>query len=90
MTTALGNTLNLSYDSLRRLSSVSVGALTRQYLYRDISDTQTTTQVATVRYPVTGTSQNYDFNYTYDTPGNVTGCSLPDGTVLNATYDDQG
>ena len=90
MTTALGQTLNLSYDSLRRLSSVSVGALTRQYLYRDISDTQTTTQVATVRYPIAGTSLNYDFNYTYDTLGNVSSCALPDGTTVSFTYDDQG
>ena len=77
MTTALGNTLSLSYDTLRRLSSVSLGSLSRQYLYRDISDTQTTTQVATVRYPIAGTSLNYDFNYTYDALGNVTGRTAP-------------
>ena len=69
MTTATGQTINHTYDALRRLSSVNNGQYTYTYTYRDISTTQTTTQVEKLSY--SGITGALDFRYTYDELGNI-------------------
>ena len=43
---AVGNTLSFTYDALQRLSTVTGGIYGKTYTYRDISSTNTTTQVS--------------------------------------------
>ena len=87
MTSAAGKTLAYSYDYLRRLGSVSTGVYTRNYIYRDISTTQTTTQVSRVSY--SGLPSNPSYGYTYDALGNILSYTAPDGEVITYTYDNQ-
>ena len=59
--------LSRSFDGLGRLSSSVINnTLTTNYYYKDISDTQTTTQLQSMVTPA-GT-----FTYTYDSLGNIT------------------
>ena len=78
--------LTMGYDGLRRLSSVTGSVYSKSYTYRDISSTQTTTQIASVSYdlPVDQT-----FAYTYDVMGNIAAYTDANGTV-EYTYDPQG
>lgn len=78
----------MNYDGLRRLSSVGAGVVSKNYTYRDISSTQTTTQVSMLRYPNAGSGIN--FGYTYDASGNIATYTAPDGEVITYTYDGQG
>ena len=88
MTSASGKTLTYSYDYLRRLSSVTGGINARQYTYRDISSTQTSTQVSTLHYPNLATPLTY--TYTYDALGNISTISDPLSGERSYTYDAQG
>ena len=85
---AAGITLQMNYDGLRRLSGVTAGVVSKNYTYRDISDTQTTTQVSQLNYPNIGSGLN--FGYTYDVSGNIATYTAPDGEVITYTYDSQG
>ena len=85
-TTATGETLTMQYDGLRRLSGITGGIYGKTYTYRDISDTQTTTQIASVVYDLP-TDQSY--GYTYDNMGNIATYTDANGTVTY-TYDAQG
>ena len=76
----------MTYDSLRRLSGITGGIYGKSYTYRDISSTQTTTQVASVVYDLP-TDQSY--GYTYDNMGNIATYTDANGTVTY-TYDAQG
>ena len=87
MRTGVGDKLSMAYDELRRLSSVNGGNFNRTYTYRDISDTQTTMQVARLSYNL-GSGLNYD--YTYDNLGNIATYKKPDGEQITFTYDRQG
>ncbi len=87
MRTGVGDELSMAYDELRRLSSVNGGHFNRTYTYRDISDTQTTMQVARLSYNL-GSGLNYD--YTYDNLGNIATYKKPDGEQITFTYDRQG
>lgn len=87
MHTGVGDELSMAYDELRRLSSVNGGRFNRTYTYRDISDTQTTMQVARLNYNL-GSGLNYD--YTYDNLGNIATYKKPDGEQITYTYDRQG
>ena len=87
MRTGVGDELSMAYDELRRLSSVNGGNFNRTYTYRDISDTQTTMQVARLSYNL-GSGLNYD--YTYDNLGNIATYKKPDGEQITFTYDRQG
>ncbi|MBQ6838550.1 MAG: RHS repeat-associated core domain-containing protein, partial [Clostridia bacterium] len=59
--------LSRSFDGLGRLSSSVINnVLTTNYYYKDVSDTQTTTQLQKMVTPA-GT-----FTYTYDSLGNIT------------------
>lgn len=80
-----GNPLQLAYDPLQRLSSVSNGVFTRAYTYKDISTTQTTSQVQKIQYsglrsPLNGLS----YNYAYNTLGNI--ASIAEGNAPADTY----
>ena len=48
--TGTDDTQNIHYDGLRRLSAVENEVYMKQYSYRDISETRTTDQVATLAY----------------------------------------
>ena len=80
--------LQMNYDGLRRLSGVTAGIVSKNYTYRDISETQTTTQVSLLNYPNIGSGLN--FGYTYDSSGNIATYTAPDGEVITYTYDSQG
>ena len=80
-----GNTLQLAYDPLQRLSSVSNGVFARAYTYKNISTTQTTSQVQKIQYsglpsPLNGLS----YSYTYNTLGNI--ASIAEGNTQADTY----
>ena len=85
MTTATGQTVNFGYDKLRRLLWVSNGLYTYSYTYRDLSDTQTTTQVQSLWY--NGIAGGLGIHYTYDDLGNIKSYADYNGT-WNYTYDD--
>ena len=78
----------MGYDSLRRLTSVNTGIYIRTYTYRDVSDTQTTTQITSVSY--SGLANNPTYQYTYDAVGNIATYTAPNGIVTTYTYGDQG
>ena len=86
MTTGVGDTLTMHYDGLRRLSAVTGSPFTRGYTYRDISGTQTTTQVAAVAY----SDLNQIYEYTYDVQGNIATYTAPGKATVTYTYDAQG
>ena len=71
---------------------MNTGIYTRTYTYRDVSDTQTTTQIASVTYSglTDSPSDNLTYSYTYDAVGNIATYTAPDGEVITYTYDDQG
>ena len=88
MTTALGNTLQFSYDDLQRLSSVNAGQYTKNYSYHDISNDRTTTQIAQVQY--TGLQAALGFSYEYDNAGNISTYTTPEQEIIYYYYDSQG
>ena len=87
MTTATGQTLQMNYDVLRRLSSVSSDLYTKQYTYKDYSN-RTTGLVSQVQY--TGLPTPLAFGYTYDALGNIATYTAPDREVITYTYDNLG
>ncbi len=85
MTPGNGHTIRLEYDALQRLNKVDTGSLDRYYTYRDISNTQTTSQVTELRYG-TDTETFFTYTYTYDSLGNI--ATYSDGTdTYTYTYD---
>ena len=86
-----GNSLQLSYDSLSRLASAGNGIYTRSYTYRDISSTQTTTQVQSLGYTgLSGALSGLTYNYTYNALGNIASVAKGSGTATTYTYDSMG
>ena len=85
-----GGSLQLSYDALSRLSTASNGVYTRNYTYRDISGSQTTTQVEKLRYTgLNGALSGLTYNYTYNPLGNI--ASVTSGSSTSSyTYDAMG
>ena len=81
-----GTTVTLGYDVLRRLVSASNGIYTRNFAYRDISTSQTTTQVSSVSY--SGLTDSPSFGYTYDALGNIL-TYTENGVTYTYSYDDQ-
>lgn len=94
MATASGANLQYHYDHLRRVSSITsnlwgtMDFYTKTYSYRDISATQTTTQVSSVAY--TKLANPITFGYTYDAVGNVLTHSQTGEGTITYTYDNQG
>ena len=88
MTTATGETLDINYDALRRLRSISGGKITRSYRYRQHSDTRATNQIESIIYPDLAVPLTY--GYTYDSVGNITTISDPLDGEKKYTYDSQG
>lgn len=83
----------MNYDDLRRLSSASSDIFNKNYTYRDISDSNTTTQVSAVDYYRTSYGYTYKFagySYTYDELGNILSVTDSIGNTTTYTYDDQG
>ncbi len=87
-TEGMVNELQLSYDTLERLSSVSAGLYTKNYTYRDVSATQTTAQVQSIRYD--GLLNNVAWNYTYDALGNIASAAQNNYAEDTYTYDALG
>ena len=74
--------LSRSFDGLGRLSSSVINnTLTTNYYYKDVSATQTTTQLQKMVTPA-GT-----FTYTYDSLGNITSITDENNKVLSYEYD---
>ena len=82
---AVGNTLTYGYDKLQRLSTVTGGIYGKIYTYRDISGTNTTTQVAGLTYDL---PTDITYGYTYDVLGNIA-TYTENGTTYTYTYDAQ-
>ena len=83
----------MGYDGLRRLTSMSSGVFTRNYAYRDISGSQTTTQVQSVEYTKAPSGTPFTsakYSYTYDDAGNILTVTDNIGNVTTYTYDNQG
>jgi len=84
-----GRTVTMSYDELRRLGGKTVkqgdtAVVSYAYSYRDISETATTTQIASVQVTAANTTTSYA--YTYDSCGNI--LSVSDGTnTTSYVYD---
>lgn len=87
MTTATGQTLQMNYDVLRRLSSVSSDLYTKSYTYKNLTD-RTTSLISQLQY--TGLPASLAFGYTYDALGNIATYTAPDGEVITYTYDNLG
>ena len=85
-----GGSLQLGYDALSRLSTAGNGVYTRNYTYRDISGSQTTTQVEKLRYTgLNGALSGLTYNYTYNPLGNI--ASVTSGSSTSSyTYDAMG
>ena len=82
----LGQTVSLSYDYLRRLSTVTAGNVyTQTYTYRDLDDSKTTTQVSGLSY--SGLTDAHSFGYTYDELGNIA-TYTENGVTYTYTYDE--
>ena len=89
MTTANGDNLNFSYDSIKRLEKVEAGSrYTKTYGYRTISGNQTTTQVSSLTY--SGFTGAPTYRYTYTANGNIKSVQLPNKSSITYTYDTQG
>ena len=85
-----GGSLQLGYDALSRLSTAGNGVYTRNYTYRDISTTQTTTQVEKLRYTgLNGALSGLTYNYTYNPLGNIASVTSG-GSTSSYTYDTMG
>ena len=85
-----GGSLQLGYDALSRLSTASNGVYTRNYTYRDISGSQTTTQVEKLRYTgLNGALSGLTYNYTYNPLGNIASVTSG-GSTTSYTYDAMG
>ena len=85
-----GGSLQLGYDALSRLSTAGNGVYTRNYTYRDISGSQTTTQVEKLRYTgLNGALSGLTYNYTYNPLGNIASVTSG-GSTSSYTYDAMG
>lgn len=78
----------MEYDELRRVGVIGGNVTRRLFEYRDISDTQTTTQVASIQYPKLAIPLT--FNYTYDERGNIETISDPVEGSRSYEYDALG
>ena len=84
-TPAVGNKLTFGYDNLQRLTGVTGGIYGKTYIYRDISGTNTTTQVSQLKYDL---PTDITFGYTYDVLGNIA-TYTENGTTYTYAYDAQ-
>ena len=87
---ALGQTINLEYDALRRISKVDTTTLDRFYEYADGKESGQTTGLVSKYWYHTA---NYDdayfkYSYSYDALGNISSYTQS-GTTYTYTYDDQ-
>lgn len=84
-----GQTVTMNYDGLQRLSGKTIKqgdttVVSYTYSYRDISETATTSQIASVQVTAANTATTYA--YTYDSNGNI--LSVSDGTnTTSYVYD---
>ena len=87
---ALGQTINLEYDALRRISKVDTTTLDRFYEYADGKESgQTTGLVSRYWYHTASYDDAYfKYSYSYDVLGNISSYSQH-GTTYTYTYDDQ-
>ncbi len=88
LTAANGDKLNFAYDSLKRLQTVTAPAYTKNYAYRNLSGSQTTTQTAALTY--TGFTNAPVWNYTYTANGNIKTQKKNGYAEAEYTYDTQG
>lgn len=86
MTTANGETIAFSYDKLKRLETIS-GVTGQKYIYRDIDNTKTTTQISDITY--TGVTDNLKLSYIYDAGGNIDSIKQNNKTIVEYSYDAQ-
>ena len=84
MTPGNGDSIVLTYDALQRLSTVTGSIYGKTYTYRDISSTQTTTQVAGLTYDF---PEAITYGYTYDQFGNIA-TYTENGVTYTYTYSD--
>ena len=87
---ALGQTISLEYDALRRISKVDTTTLDRYYAYTDGKESgQTTGLVSKYWYHTASYDDAYfKYSYTYDALGIISSYSQH-GTTYTYTYDDQ-
>ena len=87
---ALGQTISLEYDALRRISKVDTTPLDRFYEYADGKESgQTTGLVSRYWYHTASYDDAYfKYSYSYDALGNISSYTQS-GTTYTYTYDDQ-
>ena len=64
-----GETIELTYDLLRRLSLVDTGQYEKYYTYREITEVDQTTQITGLEY--LGLPEDLEFGYTYNNLGYI-------------------
>lgn len=86
-----GDELNMSYDSLQRLTNVATDVYSRAYSYTDVNDTQTTSQVNKIQYSgLNGLLGNLAYAYTYNSLGNIEKIQKNNYLADSFTYDNLG
>ncbi len=80
-----GATQTTTYDSLSRETASTVGSLTKNTSYLNVSGNKTTTLPSTLSYAQNGTTL-LNVAYTYDVRGNIATLTV-DGVTYTYTYD---
>ena len=83
-----GETIGLTYDLLRRLSSVDAGLYEKDYTYREITEVDQTTQITGLEY--LGLPEDLEFGYTYNNLGYIATYAAPGEQTITYTYDNLG
>ena len=83
-----GQTIELTYDLLRRLSSVDTGQYEKYYTYREITEVDQTTQITGLEY--LGLPEDLEFGYTYNNLGYIATYAAPGEQTITYTYDNLG
>ena len=80
-----GATRTTTYDVLSRETAMTIGGLTRNIAYLNVSGNRTTTLPSSVTYQY-GDGASFASSYTYDVLGNISTMTV-DGVKYTYTYD---
>ncbi|MDD6212329.1 MAG: hypothetical protein PUB22_04200, partial [Clostridiales bacterium] len=90
MVTGMGETIQYTYDALKRPSAQTGSKITRKFTYVDLSSTRTTAQIKDLTYDYGGTQNARSYHYTYDGNGNLSGIQINGTETASYVYDSSG